>query len=143
MGKYQGTGIYSFEPETDPIKIAAAQIRSAAFTTHINGIACTLKAFGWDSQECRLARMEMAKWQRQERQGQHDQDAHPGNTIIKQQISGAGIETNSYPGISAREKIVGSMDLDHDEGFETQREIGWDHAPAPNSDSDPVLPLQI
>lgn len=143
MGKYQGTGIYCFEPETDPIKIAAAQTKYQTFTEHLYEIAHTMNVLGWDSQECRLARMEMAKWQRQERQGQHDQDAHPGNTIIQQQIPGRWGNQESHPGISAREKIVGSMDLDHDEGFETQREIGWDLTPAPNSDSDPVLPLQI
>ena len=139
MGIYEGAGIWSFEPITDPVKLAVAKVKSAEFKKHLFNISHKMDTFGWDSQECRKARMEMAKWQREEQQD--DQDAHPGNTIIKQQVSGPGVEEQSCPGISGREKALGSMDMDYDAEFKSEWRSPGTPAPISESNSNPELPF--
>lgn len=88
-GKQAGMGLYIFEPvRLDPQQQAAADKRSKDFGDYIKGIATQRDLFGWDSQECRLARLEMARWQRDQRmEGQRDQNTNCSDPIIQQQIA--------------------------------------------------------
>lgn len=76
-------GVYQFMPETDPVKIAAAQKWLEEFGQHLDQVVHTKEQYGWDSPQCQLARIDLQECQRKERERkrQLDQADSVGHTI--------------------------------------------------------------
>lgn len=64
---YHGAGIYTVQPETDPVKIQEAEERHREWRSLFEAVMATNDERGWDSPECQMARIDLSKWQQEQR----------------------------------------------------------------------------
>lgn len=67
-GRAIGFGMYRFEAETDLVKVEAAAASFREFRNLLSAVIKARDAFGWESRECNLARIELQEWQRLQRE---------------------------------------------------------------------------